>query len=101
MVDVAVDVEEDPPAVLPLVGEGRQFADRQQVRMLEEKEGIVVGEAPAVADAVGYSIETPDHSFLSFSGSPPVKVRCSIPMLIQHLADDEIHQVLALSADAP
>ena len=42
---MAVDVEKDPPAVLPLIGEGGQLTDGNQVGMVEEQERIFFGEA--------------------------------------------------------
>jgi len=53
MVDMAVDVEKDPPAVPALVGKGGQLADGDQVGMVEEEEGVVFGEALPGVDFCG------------------------------------------------
>ncbi len=53
VVDVPVNVEEDPPPVLPLVRLGSQFSDGQQVGTAEEEQRILIGQALTPVDFFG------------------------------------------------
>jgi hypothetical protein len=57
MVDMAVDVKEDLPAVPPLVVQGGQFTDGNQIGMCEEKQGVVIGQTAAGMDFCGYLLK--------------------------------------------
>ena len=56
-VDVPVDVEEYVFAVLALVGQGRQFADGQQVVGVEQEKRLFGADALVGADFRGYVLK--------------------------------------------
>ncbi len=57
MVDMAVDVEPDPVAVLPPVGRGGQLADLQEFLGTEQKQGLVVADPFATSNLFRYGTE--------------------------------------------
>src|SRR6185369_3466270 len=68
MVDVPVDVEEDPPAVLPLIRQCGELPDRNQVGILKQKKCIFVRKANTVMGFCGYFLKILHFYFSPESG---------------------------------
>ena len=75
MVEMTVDVEEDPLAILPLVHQGRQFPDRQEVGMFKEKERLKVGDPFTGAYFLGNLLKSQNHGSSLFT-----RARHAVPL---------------------